>query len=180
MRGDMVKHTLNIIDNQDGFALGAAILLSAILILAGVLSMWTSNTEVAVVRNEGLMTREFYNAEGGLIDALVNYNNGTTHWLTDDFLMSAPETANNTVVSNDAGGQPVATIETRCITPTASDTVLSLQADTLPLQAHIAPPPNGSGYSLKYFEVRRYGVTATSIDGNSRIQVGAWKVFNKY
>jgi len=57
---------------------------------------------------------------------------------------------------------------------------LSQPADTLPLQSHIAPPPEGSGYSLKYFEVRRYGITASSTDGNSRIQVGAWKVFNKY
>ena len=176
----MRKPLLNIINNEDGFALGAAILVSAILILAGVLSMWTSNTEVAVVRNEGQMTREFYHAEGGIIDALVNYNNGTTYWLTDDFLIADPEDANSTVVSNDAGGQPVATIEARCITAAASDTALSLQADTVPLQQHIAPPPTGSGYSLKYFETRRYGVTATSTDGNSRIQVGAWKVFNKY
>lgn len=172
--------SIRIIDNEDGFVLGAAILVSAILILAGVLSLWTSNTEVQVVRNEGLMTREFYNAEGGVIDALVNYNNGSTNWLTDDFMIDDPEAANNTVVSNDANGQPVATIEARCVTINASDTDLSQQADTLPLQSHIAPPPTGSGYSLKYFEVRRYGITATSTDGNSRIQVGAWKVFNKY
>ena len=172
--------SIRIIDNEDGFVLGAAILVSAILILAGVLSLWTSNTEVQVVRNEGLMTREFYNAEGGVIDALVNYNNGSTNWLTDDFMIDDPEAANNTVVSNDANGQPVATIEARCVTLNASDTALSQQADTLPLQSHIAPPPEGSGYSLKYFEVRRYGITATSTDGNSRIQVGAWKVFNKY
>jgi hypothetical protein len=133
-----------------------------------------------VVRNEGLMVREFYNAEGGVIDALVNYNNGSTNWLTDDFMIDEPEDANNTVISNDADGQPVATVEARCITLSASDTALSLQADTLPLQSHIAPPPVGSGYSLKYFEVRRYGITASSTDGNSRIQVGAWKVFNKY
>lgn len=171
---------IRILDNEDGFVLGAAILVSAILILAGVLSLWTSNTEVQVVRNEGLMTREFYNAEGGVIDALVNYNNGSTNWLTDDFMIDDPEAANNTVVSNDAGGQPVATIEARCVTINASDTALSQPADTLPLQSHIAPPPEGSGYSLKYFEVRRYGITASSTDGNSRIQVGAWKVFNKY
>lgn len=176
----MGKYMIRLINNEDGFALGAAILLSAVLMLAGVLSLWTSNTEMAVVRNEGLMTREFYNAEGGIIDALVNYNNGTTFWLTDDFLIAAPVDASNTVVSNDTSGQPVATIEARCITPTASDTALSLQADSVPLQQHIAPPPTGSGYSLKYFETRRYGVTASSIDGNSRIQVGAWKVFNKY
>ena len=37
-----------------------------------------------------------------------------------------------------------------------------------------------SRYSLKYFEVRRYGVTGKSADGNTTIQMGAWKVFNKY
>jgi hypothetical protein len=176
----MSQKLIRIINNEDGFVLGAAILVSTILILAGVLSLWTSNTEMQVVRNEGLMVREFYNAEGGVIDALVNYNNGSTNWLTDDFMIDEPEDANNTVISNDADGQPVATVEARCITLSASDTALSLQADTLPLQSHIAPPPVGSGYSLKYFEVRRYGITASSTDGNSRIQVGAWKVFNKY
>ena len=176
----MGKQFIRIINNEDGFVLGAAILVSAILILAGVLSLWTSNTEMQVVRNEGLMIREFYNAEGGVIDALVNYNNGATNWLTNDFLMEDPEDASNTVVSNDADGQPVATIEARCVTLNASDTDLSAQADTLPLMSHISPPPEGSGYSLKYFEVRRYGITASSTDGNSRIQVGAWKVFNKF
>lgn len=176
----MGQKLFRIINNEDGFVLGAAILVSAILILAGVLALWTSTTEVQVVRNEGLMTREFYNAEGGIIDALVNYNTGPTEWLTDDFLMTVPESASNTAASNDALGQPVATIEARCITPAASDTDLSDQADKLPLQPHIAPPPKGSGYSLKYFETRRYGITATSTDGNSRIQVGAWKVFNKF
>lgn len=137
----MGKKFIRIINNEDGFVLGAAILVSAILILAGVLSLWTSTTEVQVVRNDGLMIREFYNAEGGVIDALVNYNTGSTSWLTDDFLLDDPEDASNTVVSNDTDGQPVATIEARCITLNASDTDLSPQADTLPLQSHIAPPP---------------------------------------
>jgi hypothetical protein len=176
----MGKNSIGIVNNEDGFAMGAAILVSAILILAGVLSLWTSSTELQVVRNEGQMVREFYHAEGGAIDALANYNSGSTNWLTDDFLIADPQAANNTVVSNDADGQPVASIEARCVTLNASDTALSPQADSLPLQSHIAPPPEGSGYSLKYFEVRRYGITASSTDGNSRIQVGAWKVFNKY
>ncbi|MBT8366734.1 MAG: hypothetical protein KJP23_18745 [Deltaproteobacteria bacterium] len=176
----MGQKVFHIINNEGGFAMGAAILVSAILILAGVLALWTSNTEVQVVRNEGLMIREFYNAEGGIIDALVNYNTGSTEWLTDAFLIATPATANNTVVSNDAAGQPMATIEARCITSAVNDTALSQQADRLPLQPHIAPPPVGFGFSLKHFEVRRYGITATSTDGNSRIQVGAWKVFNKY
>ena len=41
-----------------------------------------------MVRNEGLMVSEFYDAEGGIIDALANYNNGSTGWLTDSFLMA--------------------------------------------------------------------------------------------
>jgi hypothetical protein len=176
----MPKHHLTLIKNEDGFALGGAILVSAILILAGVLALWTSTTEVQVVRNEGLMVREFYDAEGGIIDALVNYNNGSTDWLTDTFLITPQADAASVVVSNDAGGNPVADIEVRCITATPSDTSLSAEADNLPLQSHIAPPPTGSGYSLKYFEVRRYGLTGKSTDGNTTIQVGAWKVFNKY
>jgi hypothetical protein len=176
----MQKKNLNLINNENGFVLGGAILVSAILILAGVLALWTSTTEVQVVRNEGLMTREFYDAEGGIIDALVNYNNGSTDWLTDTFLMSPQADAFSVVVSNDTQGVPVADIEVRCITASPSNTSLSDEADNLPLQPHVGPPPMGSGFSLKYFEVRRYGVTAKSTDGNTTIQMGAWKVFNKY
>jgi len=50
----------------------------------------------------------------------------------------------------------------------------------MPHLRHIGPPPAGGGYSMKFFEVRRYGVTATSITGNTQVQIGAWKVFNKY
>ena len=170
----------NPMNNEDGFVLGGAILISAILILAGVLALWTSSTEVQVVRNEGLMVREFYDAEGGVIDALANYNKGTTDWLTNTFLSTPESSAANVVVSEDSLGKAVATIEVRCITDQPYTTGLSAEADNLPLQSHISPPPTGSGYSLRYFEVRRYGITGKSNDGNSTIQVGAWKVFNKY
>ncbi len=49
----MKKRYLHLTNNEDGFVLGGAILVSAILILAGVLALWTSTTEVQVVRNEG-------------------------------------------------------------------------------------------------------------------------------
>ena len=176
----MKNRTNRLLNNEDGFVLGGSILISAILILAGVLALWTSTTEVQVVRNEGLMVREFYDAEGGIIDALVNYNTGTTDWLTNDFLTTPQADAFNVVVSNNELGNPVATIEARCITAVSSDTDLSDEADRLPQQAHIAPPPIGSGYSLRYFEVRRYGITARSNDGNTTIQGGAWKWCNKY
>jgi hypothetical protein len=177
----MVATAKRIIGNENGFVLGASILISAILLLAGVLALWTSNTEMHVVRNEGDLTLEFYNAEGGLIDALENYDAGTMEWLTDAFLLAAPTAAGVVRTSNGPGGEAVATVEVRYIHEVASPVPgLSDAANTLPLQKHIGPPPSGSGFSLKYFEVRRYGITATSATGNTRTQIGTYKVFNKY
>jgi hypothetical protein len=101
--------------------------------------------------------------------------------MTNDFLSSDPIVANNTVTSNDENGDAVATVEVRCIEQTATPiSSFSTAANNLPRQRHIGPPPPSSGYSLKYFEVRRYGLTATSTNGNTQVQVGAWKVFNKF
>ena len=177
----MIKSLKYTIDNENGFVLGTAILVSAILVLAGVLAIWTANTELKTVRNETQMTMEFYNAEAGVIDALENYKSGPTKWLTNDFLTADPIDANSTVNSSDEEGNVVAAVEVRCIESTATPVSgLSNSANNIPRQAHIGPPPAGSGYSLKYFEVRRYGITATSTNGNTQIQVGAWKVFNKF
>ena len=174
-----LKHTLN---NENGFVLGISILISTILLLAGVLAIWTANTEVKIVRNEGQMISEFYSAEAGVIDALENYDSGPTTWLTNDFLSADPTEANNTVISNEESGDAVATVEVRCIEQTATPIPppFSDAANNIPRQPHIGAPPAGSGYSLKYFEIRRYSLTATSTNGNTQIQVGAWKVFNKF
>jgi hypothetical protein len=192
----MMTTARRILANEHGFMLGASILISAVLLLAGVLALWISTTEMHVVRNENDLTREFYTSEGGVIDGLENYDTGpttaggvgATNWLTDQFLLDGPG-GQSSIFSVDANGQSVAEVRVRCITDTAVtldfDTVVeSVEADAaannLPLQRHVTAPPEGSGYSLKYFEVRRYGVTATSTTGNTRIQVGAYKVFNKY
>jgi hypothetical protein len=193
----MTATAKRILTNENGFVLGASILISAILLLAGVLALWTSTTEMQVVRNENDLTREFYFSEAGVIDALENYDTGetvkggvgATQWLTDQFLLDGPLAANHRFFSVDANGQALAEVRVRCIT----DTDVNIDFDTgvesvredaaannLPLQRHIAPPHSGSGFSLKYFEVRRYGITATSATGNTRIQIGAYKVFNKY
>ena len=177
----IIKSLKNTIDNENGFVLGASILVSAILILAGVMALWTSDTEVKIARNEGQMIREFYNAEAGVIDAIENYNSGSTDWMTDEFLTEDQTLAKKIVTSNDENGNPVARVEVRCIESSGTP-IPGLEDDSnnLPLQSHIGPPPTGSGYSLKYFEVRRYGITAYSTNGNTHIQVGAWKVFNKF
>jgi len=194
----MVASVKRIIGNENGFVLGASILISAILLLAGVLALWTSTTEMHVVRNEGDLTLEFYNAEGGLIDALEKYDTmidaGTYDpmaWLTsgdtdpnDNFLADGETAAHKTIYSKNAANESVARVEVRCISNTPTSSVLeenlSAAANNLPQQRHIAPPPSGSGFSLKYFEIRRYGITATSATGNTQVQIGAYKVFNKY
>jgi len=177
----MIKSFKDTLDNENGFVLGTAIMVSAILVLGGVLAIWTSNTELKTVRNETQMTMEFYNAEAGVIDALENYNSGPTNWLTNAFLAADPIDASGTVNSSYEQGNVVATVEVRCIESSATPVSgLSNSANNIPRQAHIGPAPAGSGYSLKYFEVRRYAITGTSDNGNSQIQVGAWKVFNKF
>jgi hypothetical protein len=180
-----------IIGNENGFVLGASILVSAILLLAGVLALWTSTTEMHIVRNEGQLTMEFYNAEGGIIDAVEKYDKMLSEteydpmaWFTTDFLLAGETAAYRTVYSKNAGGETLAKVEVRCISNTGTSGVLeanlSAAANNLPRQRHISSPPPGSGFSLKYFEVRRYGVTATSATGNTQVQIGAYKVFNKY
>lgn len=75
-------------------------------------------------------------------------------------------------------------IEVRCIegtgTPVTPPNALSNAAEDLPVLDHISIPPIGSGYSLKHFEVRRYGITGTASNGCSVVQMGAYKVFNKF
>lgn len=178
----MMNTTQRILGNENGFVLGASILISAILLLAGVLALWTSSTEMHVVRNENELTREFYSAEGGVIDAIENYDAGAMQWLTDAFLLTAQTLAGVARTSANSVGKNVATVEVRCIHNESTSPVpgLSAAANTVPFQRHISSPPEGSGFSLKYFEVRRYGITATSETGNARVQVGAYKVFNKY
>lgn len=196
----MQAYAIRLLSDQRGFVLGASILISAILLLAGVLALWTSTTEMHVVRNEGDITREFYTSEGGVIDALENFDVGAstpggigaTHWMTDAFLLAGPTTAYHRFYSVDADGNTVAEVKVRCIEETGGSinfdpgnmahqtAVDDAAANQLPRQRHIAPPPSGSGFSLKYFEVRRYGITAASTSGNTRIQLGAYKVFNKY
>ncbi|MEJ5358791.1 MAG: hypothetical protein WHT06_08960 [Desulfobacterales bacterium] len=193
----MGRQSVEILRDERGFVLGASILISAILLLAGVLALWTSTTEMHVVRNEGDLTREFYASEAAVIDALENYDRGptakgaegATRWLTDQFLLDGPLAANYRFYALDAQSRPIAEVRVRCITDAAvaidfdedgQTTAEEAAANALPLQRHISAPPPGSGFSLKYFEIRRYGITATSLTGNTRVQVGAYKVFNKY
>jgi len=180
------KDTLN---SENGFVLILAVLMLAVITVIGVAATRTSETESRIASNERQIANELYNAEGALIDTLET---AATTWLapTSPFLLAGEIGVEPSFASpiTDANGNSVANIEIRVIenndtggtvTTTAPFDTVSDAANDIPALPHIGPPPPGSGYSMKHFEVRRYGVTTTSATGNTQIQTGAYKVFNK-
>ena len=167
-------HTGN---NERGFILVAALLVLAIVTAIGIAATTTSTTELQISGNTKQTTNDFYIAEGSLIHAMET----PTDWLTTNFL-TAGETAASYAsnVDLDVDGEDDATIEVRCIEDSGTAiSGLSASANDLPVRSHKGRPPAGSGYSMKHFQILRYGITVTSVAGNSQIQAGVWKVFNK-
>ncbi len=173
----MEKKVKIALDSENGFAIIACLMIMSILLFAGVFGVQKSSTELSIVRNEGQILLEFYNAEAGLVDALENYKT----WMTHPFLLTG-ELAKKAYDSpfTDKGSTPVAAIQVRCIENSGTHVFGGDPADDVPVMAHIGPPPAASGYSMLSFESRKYGITATSTDGNTQLQVGGWKVFNKF
>lgn len=68
-------------NNDQGFILAVVLLISLIMVFAVTTITLKSNTEMAIVRNEGLYTNDFYMAEGGLSAALIN----SSVWRDDAF-----------------------------------------------------------------------------------------------
>lgn len=185
-----IKNTLN---NEEGFILVLVLLMLAVVTVIGIAATRTSDTEMQIAANERSRVNEFYNAEGGLIDIMERSTTdlpatwspaSVGGWMTNNFLTAGETTAAFIGrVDFDGDGVNDTTVEIRCVEGTGTpDTggVLSAAANNFPLQSHIGPAPAGSGYSVKYFEVRRYAVTATSTSGNTQLQSGVWKVFNKF
>ncbi len=153
------------IKSENGFVLVTAVLMLVVVAVIGLAANRTSETEVLIAGNEKQIADEFYDAEGTLINTLEN----PTTWMPQ-ILTGTPYT----------GATSDANIEIRWVDDTGTPVAgLSSAANDLPSLAHIGPPPPGCGYSLKYFEVRRYAVTTTSSTGNTQIQAGIFKVFNK-
>jgi len=174
----MVATVRETVKSENGFVLVLAVLMLAVITVIGVAATRTSETESQIASNERQIANEFYNAEGGLIDTLER---ATATWLapTSSFLTDGETVASFTSsIDFDGDGTNDATVEIRCIEGTGTP-IFNDSADDLPLMAHTGPPPAGSGYSMKHFEVRRYGVTTTSTTGNTQIQTGVYKVFNK-
>jgi Tfp pilus assembly protein PilX len=167
--------------NEDGIVSILSLMVLVTLTVAGIVAIELSSNETSIVRNEQLSNIEFYEAETGINDARVNYRN----WLTDDFLTDGPTVASSTptTIATCNSGNPMATIQVRCIeNGNAGDVtpIFNNIADQMPAMDHTGPPPEGSGFSLKYFETHRYSLTSTSSTGSTIIQAGVWKAFNKY
>ncbi len=171
----------DVITTEKGSVLVAALLIVAMLTIIGIAATRTSETEFLISVNERAYVNDFYHVEGALIDTLER----PSTWLTGSMLTDDETVANNTVVVDiDSDGTDDATIEIRCIyKPKPEDPFnrieqLSDAANDIPRIRHKGPPPPGSGYSMKHFEARYYGITATSASGNTQIQTGVWKAFN--
>ena len=144
-----------------------AVLMLVVVTVIGLAATRTSETEVQIAGNERQIVDDLYNAESALINMLEN----PSTWLPTVL------TNSNSPYTGTTGDY---TTEIRWIDDTGSDVAgLSDSANDLPSRRHIGPPPPNSGYSLKFFEVRWYGVTTSSANGSSRIQTGVFKVFNK-
>jgi len=180
--GSMSNHFNLPEDNEKGFVFIVCILLLFVLTIAGITTVRTSGTEALTVRNQGQVIRELYDAETGLIDSFEN-----PQWLKDDaFLIADPGEASSPAMGlppyqTIIDGHLVATYKVRCIEALGTDTpgMTDFENDG-PAMAHKGPPPVGSGYSVDDFEIRRYAMTAHSATGNTVVQGGVWKVFNKF
>jgi hypothetical protein len=173
-----MKKTLPI-DNKNGSVVVLALIMVVLLSLLGMAVTRTSSTDVQVSSNATQAVKDLYQAESADSYALE----ATTTWMTDAFLTGDPTTMYYKITDFDSNndGVPDTTLEIRCIvSPAATINQVSIEANSVPAMQHISPPPPGSGYSLKYFEIRRYGITATTNSTNNHVQIGAYKVFNKF
>lgn len=166
-----------VVQNEEGFVLAAAILILVVITIIGIAATRTSDTEIRISSNERQIVNDFYRVEAALLDTVES----SATWLTIAFLTAGETTsAYSGSVDYNSDGTNDATAEVRCIEASGTDVAgLSGNANDIPVGEHIMPPPAGSGYSMKFFEVRRFAVTTTSQQGNTRIQAGVWKVFNK-
>lgn len=164
------------IGDESGIVTIVVLLVLVTLTIAGISAITISNNETSIVRNEQIWASDFYNAETGVNGARINYDD----WLTDTFLTADETAASADFDILDDDDNTVANIQARCIEKTATPVFGGNVADDIPAISHTSPPPDGSGYSTKYFETRRYSITATCANGTSIVQTGVWKIFNKY
>jgi len=192
-------------NNQQGFALIAVLLVLALVTVIGIAATDTSTLEVQIAVNDRESKIDFYNQELSLAEGSLNYRN----WLTNAWLTTTAENAYFPVDGNDddddgvndlteseivVDGEVVGSYRVRNLVSsdvdidqwedmaTFGDDAENHPANDVPLLSHIDKPDPGSGYDQTNFEIRRYAITAYSVDGDGKVilQEGAYKAFNKY
>lgn len=163
--------------NEDGYVLIVTVLLLLMLTIIGIAATHTAIIELQISGNNRRMVEDFYVAEGALITVLEN-----SDWWLDDVLAengaaSAYWLGNVDIDGDDAND---ASIEIRCVERHKSDIVVpKLGVINIPSDRHIAPPPINSGYSVRYFTIRKFAATATDLRSGISLQSGVWKIFSK-
>lgn len=178
MVASLKKHLTNTIEKQDGIVSIMTLMIIVILTAMGIMAINVTTSETKIVRNEQFADMDFYQAEAGINDARVNYNN----WMDDTFLSQDETTASKDIdsVATDTAGNPLATLQVRCIERTRTPVFNGGVADRIPAMSHIGPPPPESGSGMKGFQARRYSITATSSSGGGTVvQAGVYKEFSK-
>ncbi len=141
-----------------------------------ILSLSRTTGEFKWVGFNRQVTDQFYAADAALAVAYENKN----FWMTDAFHADIENDAATAVLDNktmiDENGDPLGTLAFR---PIQDEDEAAAAANNLPVQRHEVSPPEGSGHGMKFFVIKRFGVTSVSPDGSRQIQSGAWVLQNK-
>ena len=193
----------NHVNNQQGFALISVMLFLVLLTVIGIAALNTTSVELQITGNDRIYRTDFYNQEMSLAVGRLNYRT----WLTTAYLISDEDNAYFPVAGTDSngngitdvseiikGGEVIGSYRVKNNVSSAADisnwedladfgtNAADHPANQIPVLNHKDKPLPGSGYDPKNFEIRRFTVTAYSVDDDRKVilQEGVYKVFNKY
>lgn len=193
---------LNHVNNQQGFALISVMLFLVLLTVIGIAALNTTGVELQITGNDRIYRTDFYNQELSLAAGKLNYRT----WLTTAYLISNESAAYFPQAGTDdndnditdvseiiKNGEVIGSYRVRNNVSIATDisnwedladfgTAADHPANQIPVLDHRAKPLPGSGYDPKNFEIRRFTITAYSVEDDRKVilQEGVYKVFNKY
>jgi len=176
--------------SEGGAVLPYLIVVVFFLSFVWILSLSRTSSELQGVGASRRATDQFYAADTAL--AVAWENKGS--WLNNDFQQAIENKDwDNAVVADqtiyDADGNLLETLATVDVDdrfwgrlrfrPIQDEDEDKAAEFGLPVQRHEVPPPEGSGFGMSKFVVRRFGVNAVSPDGNREIQAGVWVLQGK-
>ncbi len=183
----------SLLKNENGSVVVLALIMLVLLTLLGMAVTRTSSIEVQIAGNDQQAVDCLYKAESADHYAIELSN----IWMNNAFLVAADNAAQVLIddANLDIDGDGVDDANLDIDSDNISDIqievrriysglphvgTLSIPANNLPGMQHVDIPPVDSPYGLKRYEIRRYGITGTASNGCSIVQLGAYKVFNKF